>query len=125
MCAAQAADEAFILSSAQTTAIRGAEHTGEVLASHGIATQYLIVNQYIPQKKKKHRVQDQLTLIDMIDTISIPLLGVIPFFPRLWTDQNNGILMDDISYRTTGFASAMTNLAKRMRGRQVPLMQGI
>lgn len=125
LCAAKAADEALILSSAQTTAIRGAEHTGGVLATHGVQTQYLVVNQYIPQKKKKNRVQDQLTLIDMIDTISIPLLGVIPFFPRLWSDQNQGILMDHITYRGTGFACAMQNIAKRLQGIQVPLMQGV
>ena len=33
--------------------------------------------------------------------------------------------MDHITYRGTGFACAMQNIAKRLQGIQVPLMQGV
>ena len=122
--AAPITDTALIVSSPQATAVRGAQRAGDVLAQMGVEDLALIVNQYDFSAKKADPVSDRLTLIEMIDRISIRLLGVIPFCSRVWKDQNDGVLITDASYRKNDFAQSFSNIAKRLEHMQIPLLSG-
>lgn len=122
--AAPITDTALIVSSPQATAVRGAQRAGDVLAQMGVEDLALIVNQYDFSAKKADPVSDRLTLIEMIDRISIRLLGVIPFCSRVWKDQNDGVLITDASYRKNDFAQSFSNIAKRLEHKQIPLLSG-
>ena len=131
--AAHLACEALIVSSAQTTAIRSAEQTALLLEEHGLSEMRLIVNQFmaadamLPKSRMSRRKRTQamqnaaLSLISAVDTVSLTLLGVIPFDASLWDAQNHGCLIDHPILTDTYFASAHRNIAKRIGGRSIPL----
>ena len=131
--AARLAHEALIVSSAQTTAIRSAEQTSLLLSEQGLSDMRLIVNQFmaadavlskqrISRRKRTQAMQHAaLSLISAVDTVSLTLLGVIPFDAELWDAQNRGYLIDHPTLTGTFFASAHRNIAKRLGGRSVPL----
>ena len=133
--AAALVHEAIIVSSAQATAIRSAEHTAQLLEEVGVPAMRLIVNQFmaaeamlparrspLSRRKRTRNMQNAaLTLIDTVDSVSLPLLGVIPFDASLWDAQNRGCLIDDPSLTGTVFAAAHRNIAKRLLGRSIPL----
>ena len=133
--AARVVKEALIVSSAQTTAIRSAEQTALLLGEHGLSEMRLIVNQFmaadailpvrrsaVSRRKRTRAMQNAaLTLISTVDTVSLTLLGVIPFDASLWDAQNRGCLIDHKTLTDTFFASAHRNIARRICGRSVPL----
>ncbi len=133
--AAHLACEALIVSSAQATAIRSAEQTALLLEEKGMSNMRLIVNQFmasdalLPSHRtalsRRKRVREMqhaaLTLISTVDTVSLSLLGVIPFDASVWDAQNRGALIDHPTLTDTFFASAHRNIAKRLAGRSVPL----
>jgi len=133
--AAALVHEAIIVSSAQATAIRSAEQTAQLLEEVGVPAMRLIVNQFmaaeamlparrspLSRRKRTRNMQNAaLTLIDTVDSVSLPLLGVIPFDASLWDAQNRGCLIDDPSLSSSLFAAAHRNIAKRLLGRSIPL----
>lgn len=133
--AASLSSEALIVSSAQTTAIRSAEQTAQLLEEKGVPAMRLIVNQFMAaeallparrtafsHRKRTRAMQNAaLSLIETVDTVSLSLLGVIPFDASLWDAQNRGCLIDDPSLSSTVFAAAHRNIAKRLTGRSIPL----
>ncbi len=133
--AAKVVKEALIVSSAQATAIRSAEQTALLLGEHGLSEMGLIVNQFMAadamlpgkrtrssRRKRTQAMQNAaLTLIATVDTVSLSLLGVIPFDASLWDAQNRGCLIDHQTLTDTVFASAHRNIAKRLGGRSIPL----
>ncbi len=125
--AAGAADEALLISSAQTTAIRSAEHTAYLLADHGIDRQKLIVNAFMggdicfTRGKSRRQTDAVISLLSLMDTVALPLLGVIPFDASLWDKQNRGLLINDNAYAGTTFSHACANIAARLMYENVPL----
>ena len=134
--AAHLADEAIIVSSAQNTAIRSAEQTAQLLEEQGLSRMRLVVNQFMAadvllptarrtgmsRRKRTRAMQNAaLSLIAAVDSVSLSLLGVIPFDAGLWDAQNRGCLIDHPTLTDTYFALAHRNIAKRLGGRSIPL----
>lgn len=129
--AASISGEALIISSAQSTAIRSAEQTASLLSACGIPSQKLIINAFMDGEsffahtKRKKRRQKQIhatqELFDVVDTVALPLLGVIPFDADVWSAQNNGLLIGHPAYRKKPFLYAFQNIAARLEHRYVPL----
>lgn len=126
--AAALCEEALIVSSAQNTAIRSAEQTADLLSEHGVPAMRLIVNQFMPadaltRRRSSARARNAAvtTLIAAVDSVSLSLLGVIPFDAGLWEAQNKGQLIDHPAAAPTHFAAAHRNIAQRLTGRTVPL----
>lgn len=131
--AAASVSEALIVSSAQTTAIRSAEHTAQLLEERGVSSLRLIINQFMaandlaPRGFRSRRTNKKAyekavdTLFSAVDTVSLTLLGVIPFDAELWDAQNHGLTVEHPALSDTFFAQAHRNIAKRINGRSVPL----
>ncbi|MBQ3064854.1 MAG: P-loop NTPase [Clostridia bacterium] len=134
---ASCADEALIVSSPQATAIRSAEKTATLLVQQHIEKQRLIVNSFpagnalfknpktassigrkLHNKQKKAAID---SLFHVIDTISLTLLGVVPFDETIWDKQNSGILINDPACSSQPFSHAFYNMAARLCHKNVPL----
>ena len=130
-------DEALIISSPQATSIRSAEKTATLLAEQNVSRQRLIINSFpagnslfknpktassigrnLHIKQKKAAVD---SLFHVIDTISLTLLGVVPFDETIWEKQNSGILINDPVCAAQPFSHAFYNMAARLCRRNVPL----
>ena len=61
--------------------------------------------------------QGEISVIDAVDTVSLPLLGVLPYTPRIRTVQG-------IPPRSP-YAQALKNIVKRLLGEDVPLLSGV
>ncbi|MGM9625586.1 MAG: P-loop NTPase [Eubacteriales bacterium] len=133
MMAAACADEALIVSSAQTTAIRSAEKTASFLTGAGLEAQRLIINEFMDgdcffphhakqRSRRKKRQSDAVgMLFSVVDSVALPLLGVIPFDAAVWEAQNAGLLVNDAFYKNKPFAFAFYNIAERLCHRNIPL----
>ncbi len=61
--------------------------------------------------------QSETPVIDTVDRVSLPLLGVLPYTPRLRA-------VGGIPQRSP-YGSALHNVAKRLLGEEVPLLSGV
>ncbi len=139
-CAASApAEEALIVSSAQESAVRSAEKTASLLSDVGILRKKLIINAYRSGRclikentrhaRKRDRIKASAALIRIVDTVALPLVGVIPFCDNVWEtdffaegEPSNGHLSPYTD--RSAFAHAFTNIAARLSHYNVPLFSG-
>ena len=61
--------------------------------------------------------QGEISVIDAVDTVSLPLLGVLPYTPRIRTAEG-------IPPRSP-YEQALKNIKKRLLGEDVPLLSGV
>ena len=118
--AAPACDTALIVSSQNPTAIRAAEKSGLLLDESGVETQYLIVNTFDTDKGSFDR---RAGVLEMIDRTRTPLIGIVPMDPQV-------NLLSEVGKNVFGrrkksnSRTAFENIARRLIGESVPLMQG-
>ena len=92
-----------------------------------IVNQFMAADAMLPKSRMSRRKRTQamqnaaLSLISAVDTVSLTLLGVIPFDASLWDAQNRGCLIDNPILTGTYFAAAHRNIAKRIGGYSIPL----
>ena len=117
--AAPACDTALIVSSQSPIAIRAAEKSGMLLDEKKVDTQYLIINGLDTDSEN---LAKRAGIIEVIDRTRTPLIGVIPTDARiaLLVEQGKGVLGPKKSNCRTAFE----NIARRLGGENVPLMQG-
>lgn len=119
MLAASVSDTAYIVSDLTKTAVRAAEKTSDALAKRGVGYRALLINRLTGTSTYKAKND----IIDIIDTTSLKLIGVIPYDAELITAGNRGILVDEIlSFNVT---NAFDNLAARTLGEKRKLFHGI
>lgn len=116
---APACDTALIVSSQSPTAIRAAEKSGILLDEKQVNEQYLVINGFDTQKET---LAKRTGVIEMIDRTRTPLFGIIPMDGRLslLSEEGKNVFDGGKSNSRTAFE----NIAKRLCGQQVPLMQG-
>lgn len=119
--AAAVSGEALVISSPQAISVRSAEAAAQLLTACGINSVSLVVNTFPVGKSRAEKDRDFMTLLTLVDDASLMLRAVIPFDSGIWERQDQGLLIDDPSYRKTGFRQAVMNLAARQCGYQVPL----
>ena len=112
------ADMAIVVATLDYTSLRDAEHTAALLTKKNCSKRYLVVNKANPRLFKRFSAIDIDTAID---TTGIQLLGVIPEDSRVYTWQNMGKVFDFEKQRN-GAPQAYLNIAKRLSGLRVPLM---
>lgn len=111
------ADRAIIVSTPDPGALRDGQQTAALLMDKGIATVELVVN------RVSHRLLGSLrsTVDDMMDTIGLPLLGLIP------EDQNVPVAAAMCSALVLtshkGAAVACLHIARRLLGIESPLLR--
>ncbi len=139
LAAAAPAEEALIVSSAQPTAVRSAEMTASLLGEAGTAQQKLIINAYMggeqffahTRVRTNRRTQARAgeALFHIIDSVALPLLGVVPFDGDIWEsgtadDGTNGCSVLTKRHRHDHFTQAFDNIAARCAHKHVPLFSG-
>ncbi|MBQ8578039.1 MAG: P-loop NTPase [Clostridia bacterium] len=127
LSAAAVSGEALIVSSAQATAVRSAQNTADlILLDTGLGNARLVINQFMGgecffshtrvrgRRRKQTAATD--TLFSVVDTVALPLLGVVPFDAAVWEVPNAGQLPP-----SSPVTRAFSNMAARLCHRNVPL----
>ncbi len=115
--AAKFADRALVVAQADPASLRDAAHTAQLLTQLGLETMHLAVN----------RVSGRLfshigtTVDDMMDFISLPLLGLVPEDGNVTLAAAAGQPL--ILYTHKRAAVACLHMARRLEGRSTPLMR--
>lgn len=111
------ADRAVVVTTTESSSLRDAQRTVMELNGLGRGQVHLVVNRC---RKKLLRSLHQ-TIDDAIDSAGLPLLGVIPEDETMPLYAGRGV---PLLYSSNNYAAtAYRNIAKRIDGRRVKLMQ--
>lgn len=117
------ADEAIIATNPEISSVRDSDRILGILASRSRRAEqalepvkeHLVITRYCPERVK---IGEMLSVEDVIDILSIRLLGVIPESQAVLTASNNGepvILMSD-----TQAGQAYSDMVERLLGNELP-----
>lgn len=112
------ADRAFIVTTPEVAAVRDADRIIGLLEAEDLARPQLIINRLRPNMV---RTGDMMDIDDIIDILAVGLLGVVPEDDRILVSTNRG---EPVIGNTASLAGkAFTNIARRITGEDVPLME--
>lgn len=111
------ADEAVIITTPHVSSIRDADRVVGLLEAAEKRRIHLVVNRL---QMDMVRRGDMLDIPDMLDILSINLLGVIPEDEYIVISGNRGELA--ALHETSQAGKAYKNIARRLLGEEVPLM---
>jgi septum site-determining protein MinD len=111
------ADKAVVVVNPEITSVRDADRVIGKLDSKGLEDHVVIVNRLNYEMTQNG---DMLDISDIIETLSIKLLGVVPDDKSITVSTNKGepIVLDEKAMS----GQAFRNIAKRLLGEEVPLM---
>ncbi|WP_295740069.1 AAA family ATPase [uncultured Oscillibacter sp.] len=109
------ADRCIVVTTAEATALRDAQHTVMELHRFPAGSLHLVVNRV----RKKMLRQLHATIDDAIDRAGLPLLGIVPEDDTLPLLLNQGLPL--LPSGGQGASAAYRNIAKRIQGEKVPL----
>ena len=111
------ADKAIVVTTPEVSAVRDADRIIGLLESVGLSDPKLLVNRVRTDMVKKG---EMMSIEDIIDLLAISLIGVVPDDESIIVTSNKGepAAMDD----RTKSGLAYRNVAGRMCGEQIPLM---
>lgn len=111
------ADEVVVVTNPEVSSVRDADRIVGLVESAEIATPRLIVNRLDPIMVRRG---DMMSVEDVTDILSIPLLGVVPNDESIVTSTNRG---DPAALDAESRAGqAFRNIGARLLGEEVPLM---
>lgn len=115
-----AADEAIIITTAEMSAVRDADRVIGLLEAYPRKINcWLLINRLRPLMVKSN---DMMSVDDVMEILGIKLLGVIPEDERIIVSTNKGEPLSLAVNRTSGAGQAFRNVALRLTGVEVPLM---
>ncbi|MBE6047930.1 MAG: septum site-determining protein MinD [Clostridium sp.] len=111
------ADRAVVVVNPEITSVRDADRVIGKLDAKGLDDHSVIVNRLNYEMTKKG---DMLDVSDIIETLSVKLLGVVPDDKNITVSTNKGepIVLEENSKA----GKAFKNIAKRINGEDVPLL---
>ncbi|MDD6794583.1 MAG: septum site-determining protein MinD [Clostridiaceae bacterium] len=111
------ADRALIVVNPEITSVRDADRVIGKLDAKGLEDHSVIVNRLNYEMTKRG---DMLDVSDIIETLSVKLIGVVPDDKAITVSTNKGepIVLEDKAQA----GQAYRNIAKRILGEDVPLM---
>jgi septum site-determining protein MinD len=115
--AVSAAEQAIIVTNPELSSVRDADRVVGLLESKGFDKPWLIVNRVRPSMVKKG---DMLDIVDVVEVLSIDLLGFVPEEDKIISSTNRGVPV--VLDHTARAATAYKNIAQRINGVKVPLM---
>lgn len=111
------AERAIIVVNPEITSVRDADRVIGKLDSKGLEDHSVIINKLNYEMTKNG---DMLDVADIIETLSIELLGVVPDDKNITVSTNKG---EPIVLEEGAFAGqAFKNIARRITGEEVPFM---
>lgn len=119
MLSASVADTAYIIVAPAKAAIRAAERTSAFLQEKQITRQRLIINKFCGGRVKNAKEE----VIELVESASVRLIGVVPYDPELIYAGDEGALTDELFSKN--LTHAFDNIARRTMGQNVPLFTGI
>lgn len=111
------ADEALVVSLGDPASQRDAARAADLL----------LAERDIPVRLAVNRVSEKLfgkmhaTIDDVMDTVGLPLIGIIPDDPSVTLAAAEGRPL--VQYSIQGASVAASHITRRLRGRRVPLMK--
>lgn len=112
------ADEAIIVTLAETAALRDADRVVDVLEDAGIEDARLVINRIRPDMITKGIMMNIDTCIEMLE---IPILGIIGDDEELISSSLKGELA--VNNELSHAGTAIRNIASRILGEDVPIME--
>jgi septum site-determining protein MinD len=115
--ASAGADEALVITTPEIPAVRDADRIIGMLESMGKSPIRLIINRFRPAMVQNN---DMLSQDDILDILSISLIGVVPEDDSVIKASNSGepLTLD----QGTPAGEAYSNIAARLLGEDVPLL---
>lgn len=118
-CAAASWAECVIIPSEQSkTSIRGAEYAAVTLEKNGAKDLKMVICSFDVAAIKR---EDRAGMLEMIDSSTLPCVGVLPYDESLQKYQDKGILPPGNSLTRR----ACRNICRRLDGYSVPLFEGL
>ncbi len=108
-------DECIVVATSDLTSIRDAQKCAGIVSQIEGLTPYLVLNKINPQMISKGHLQN---IDDIIDSVSVALLGIVPSDDRIIIHSNSGTPV--ISTKSV-CAGPIKNIAARLCGQNVPL----
>ena len=115
---AAGADEALVITTPEVSAVRDADRIIGLLESMEKSPIRLIVNRIRPEMVRRG---DMLDVQDVLDILAVDLIGIVPDDESIVTSANKGEPL--VLGSTSKAAQAYSNIAKRIVGDDVPMMQ--
>ncbi|CUP34685.1 septum site-determining protein MinD [Clostridium baratii] len=111
------ADKAIVVVNPEITSVRDADRVIGKLDAKGLEEHSVIVNRLNHEMTQRG---DMLDVSDIIETLSIELLGVVPDDREITVSTNKGepIVLEE----SAKSGKAFRNIAKRITGEKVPIM---
>lgn len=111
------ADEAYIVTTPEISAVRDADRVIGLLEAHGINNPKLIINRIRYDMVKRG---DMMNVEDIVDILAIDLLGIIPDDEAIVISTNKGEPV--IAEEKPLSAKAYRNICNRILGKEVELL---
>ena len=109
------ADRALVVTTPEVSAIRDADRIIGLLENYEMKSIHLIVNRIRPDMVRRG---DMMSVDDVMDILSIPLLGAIPDDEEIVISANQG---EPLAGTDTPSGQAYLDICKRLLGEEVPL----
>ena len=110
------ADRALVVTTPEVSAIRDADRIIGLLEANDLKRSDLIVNRIRMDMVKKG---DMMSIDDVVDILSINLIGAVPDDENIVISTNNG---EPLAGNDTLAGQAYMNICKRIMGEEVPLL---
>lgn len=110
------ADRALIVTTPEVSAIRDADRIIGLLEANGVTEMDLIVNRLKVDMVKRG---DMMSIEDVVDILSIDLIGAVPDDDNIVVATNKG---EPLAGTDCLAGKAYTNICKRVMGQEVPLL---
>lgn len=111
------ADRAIVVTTPEVSAVRDADRIIGLLEANEIHNPRLIINRL---RHKMVKAGDMMSIDDIIDILSVDLLGVVPEDEMVVITTNRGEAVVQDSASKSG--QAYRNIVRRIKGEEVPLM---
>ncbi|HYH04934.1 MAG TPA: septum site-determining protein MinD [Bacillota bacterium] len=112
-----AADEAFIVTTPDVSAVRDADRIIGLLEAKEVQNKYLIINRVRPEMVRRG---DMMSVEDVKDILGVELMGVIPDDQTIIVSTNRG--EPAVSDNASRAGQAYRNIVARLEGEKVPFM---
>ena len=113
-----AAREAIVVTTPEVSAVRDADRVIGLLNSNGVEPIQLVLNRVRPKMMAN---QEMLAVNDVTDILALPLLGLVLEDEQVIVSTNRGEPLT-LGNTNSPAARAYTNVARRLQGDDVPLM---
>lgn len=113
------ADQVLIVTNPEVSAVRDADRIIGLIEAEEKGPGQLIINRLKPEMVARG---DMLSIADVIDILAIALLGVIPEDEAILVSSNRGLPVALSSTNSTSASQAFRNIARRLGGEEVPIM---